>query len=134
MVPHTAAWLSLVSCLLLPTLVISLKLETKNGVDVQLKSYHSHDQLEDVIDKLVEKYDFVEKYDLGRSVQDRSLPAVKFVTESPRPSLKPMVKYVANMHGNEAVGRELMLALMEYLAINYGTNKRVTKLLDDVEV
>ena len=129
MVPHTL----LVSCLLLPV-VLSLKLETKNSVDVQLKSYHSHDQLEDVIDELVAKYDFVERYDLGKSVQDRTIPAVKFATESPRPSLKPMVKYVANMHGNEAVGRELMLALMEYLAKNYGSNKRIAKLLDEVEV
>ncbi len=29
--------------------------------------------------------------------------------------LKPMLKYVANMHGNEPVGREAMLAFAEYL-------------------
>lgn len=32
--------------------------------------------------------------------------------------LKPNVKYVANMHGNEAVGRELMLHLIAHI-LNY---------------
>ena len=36
-----------------------------------------------------------------------------------RSDLKPMVKYVANMHGNEVVGRELLLAFIEYLVQTY---------------
>ena len=36
-----------------------------------------------------------------------------------RSDLKPMVKYVANMHGNEVVGRELLLAFVEYLVTMY---------------
>ena len=45
-----------------------------------------------------------------------------------------MVKYVANMHGDEAVGRELMIALSEYLAKSYGKNERITNLLDTTEI
>ena len=44
------------------------------------------------------------------------------------------MKFVANMHGNEAVGRELMIALTEYLAMNYGNLDSVTELLDSVEI
>ena len=29
----------------------------------------------------------------------------------PRPLLRPMVKYVANIHGDELLGRELLIAL-----------------------
>ncbi len=32
---------------------------------------------------------------------------------------KPNVKYVANMHGNEAVGREMLLHLILHLVQNY---------------
>ena len=45
-----------------------------------------------------------------------------------------MVKYVGNMHGDETVGREILLALAEYLVKNYGVVDRVTDLLDSTEV
>ena len=45
-----------------------------------------------------------------------------------------MVKYVGNMHGDETVGREILLALAEYLVKNYGVIDRVTELLDSTEV
>ena len=47
---------------------------------------------------------------------------------------RPMVKYVGNMHGDETVGREILLALAEYLVKNYGIVDRVTDLLDSTEV
>ena len=101
---------------------------------VVLDKYHSHDELVNTLKTLADKYDFVKKYDIGRSVEGRTIPCLKFVTVEPRPLLKPMVKFLANMHGDEAVGRELMLALSQYLAENYGKDKRVTSLLDKVEV
>lgn len=48
--------------------------------------------------------------------------------------LKPNVKYVANMHGNEAVGRELLLHLAEHLLSNYGTDPYITYLLDNTRI
>ena len=47
---------------------------------------------------------------------------------------RPMVKYVANIHGDEAVTRELLLGLAQYLVWNYGTDQRVTQLLNKTEV
>jgi hypothetical protein len=44
---------------------------------------------------------------------------------------KPNVKYVANMHGNEAVGREMMLHLILHLVQNYETDYYVRWLLDN---
>lgn len=38
------------------------------------------------------------------------------------------------MHGNEVVGRELLLNLIEYLCKNYGTDPEVTDLIQNVRI
>ena len=55
-------------------------------------------------------------YSIGKSVQNRDL-WVMVVSSSPYEHIigKPDVKYVANIHGNEAVGRELMLHLIDVI-------------------
>lgn len=46
----------------------------------------------------------------------------------------PEFKYIANMHGNEVVGRELLLYLAKYLCERYQTDERVTRILDTTRV
>ena len=61
--------------------------------------------------------------------------------DSPRPNVSsarpvgvPMVKYSGNMHGDESVGREMIIALATHLLANYGVQDRVTQLLDNTEI
>ena len=51
-----------------------------------------------------------------------------------RAGLRPMFKYVGNMHGDETVGRQVLIYLAQYLVNQYGSNPRVTRLLDTTEV
>ena len=102
---------------------------------VKLTRYHSHSALVDSLENLARDHsNFIYKYDIGTSTDGRSIAALRFATNQTRPLLRPMVKYVANMHGDETVGRELMIALSEYLARSYGKNARITKLLDTTEI
>ncbi|KAK2098809.1 Carboxypeptidase N catalytic chain [Saguinus oedipus] len=49
--------------------------------------------------------------------------------------VEPEVKYVANMHGNEALGRELMLQLSEFLCEEFrNRNQRIVRLIQDTRI
>lgn len=47
---------------------------------------------------------------------------------------KPDVKYIGGIHGNEAVGRELLLHLIQYFVTNYHTDSYIKWLLDNTRI
>ena len=68
--------------------------------------------------------DLVHIYSVGKSVDGRELWVIH-VTEQVNESralLRPMVKIVANMHGDETLGRALMLMLATNLVQQYKLN------------
>jgi len=102
-----------------------------------IKDYTSETELLKLLDSISEKFpDITKRVTIGKSVQGRQLAGIVIGqgVRQGRPLLRPQVKYVANIHGDEAVGRELLLGLARYLTDNYGKDARVTAIVDTTEV
>ena len=97
--------------------------------DPALTRYHTYKELENELINISKTYPRLTKlYALsGKTCQNRSLWVLQISTDAhkTRSELKPMVKYVANMHGNEVVGKELILRLANYLLESYSSNDNV---------
>ncbi|VVC40091.1 Hypothetical protein CINCED_3A010143 [Cinara cedri] len=98
--------------------------------------YHDYDKMTKFLRTTSSRFpNLTALYSIGKSVQGRDL-WVMVVSSSPYEHMigKPDVKYVANMHGNEAVGRELMLHLIQYLVNSYTVDPYIRWLLDNTRI
>uniref|UniRef100_A0A2M4B9D9 Putative carboxypeptidase d n=1 Tax=Anopheles marajoara TaxID=58244 RepID=A0A2M4B9D9_9DIPT len=94
--------------------------------------HHNYTAMVSYIHDLASNYPSITRlYSIGKSVQGRDLWVME-ITEGPGKHIaaKPEVKYIANMHGNEVVGRELLLLLATFLCENYNQTERVTKMVN----
>lgn len=75
------------------------------------------------------------KVSLGKSVQNRELWAVKITTNPDVAADKPKFKYISTMHGNEPLGTEMCLYLIDRLLTGYaGNDTRIVNLVSNVEI
>jgi len=98
-------------------------------------SYPTPVEVEKKLFALKEKFpNIIKLFSIGRSNQGRELWVVKISDHPDSDELEPEFKYIANMHGNEIVGRELMLMLINDLATNYNKDQQITNLINATEI
>ena len=88
-----------------------------------LEEYHNYDELTDFLNTIA-----------GQSVQGRELWVMEISDNPGINEIEPEFKYVANMHGDETVGRELSLYLIEWLVSGYGVDSRATNLINNTDI
>jgi len=99
--------------------------------------YHDHNRLHTFIEQLAQAYpNIVRTFSIGNSVNGLPLWGVLISKNPDVNEVEPEVKYVANMHGDEVVGRELTLYFMHFLCTNYGTpgQDRITRFVDTTAI
>uniref|UniRef100_A0A3B4ZV70 AE binding protein 1 n=1 Tax=Stegastes partitus TaxID=144197 RepID=A0A3B4ZV70_9TELE len=75
-------------------------------------------------------------YNIGKSSQGLKMYAME-ISDNPgeHETGEPEFRYTAGLHGNEALGRELVLLLMQFLCKEYNDeNPRVRRLVDGVRI
>jgi len=114
----------------------------KRSFDPRLQSYHSNDEMKAAMDQIMARCSHIMKLSsIGKSVQGTDLWVME-VSDNPGTNEKgePEFKYIANMHGDEVVGREMLLQLIGHLCDQYSSDKssaeaqRVVKLVDNTRI
>ena len=107
-----------------------------SGIQLPEFEYHNYKEMLVFLQNLKQQYpSLCHLYDIGASVQGRRL-LVLAIGIKPNQHIpgRPEFKYIANMHGNEAAGREILLHLAKYLLSQYNSNKEITQLVNSTRI
>ena len=109
-----------------------------SGKSTLLANHHTNEEVFELIDQVHKRCPHITHvYDLAsKSVAERPLRVIVF-SDNPaeHEALEPEFKYVGNMHGNEVVGREMLLELMSQLCDEYlKGNENVVGLVDSTRI
>jgi len=105
--------------------------------ECSLASYSSNTQVYEEIVSLSQSSPSISlPFIIGESELETPLIGIRITAgvRQPRESLKPMVRLVGNIHGNEAVGREIIMAFARHLIRGYGLEPRITRLVDNTDI
>ncbi|KAM6894508.1 carboxypeptidase Z-like isoform 1-T1 [Lycodopsis pacificus] len=96
-------------------------------------TYHTNAQMIGILKKTEEQCsDIARTYSIGRSLEGRELLVIEFSNNPGRHELlEPEIKYIGNMHGNEVLGRQLLIFLAQYMCSEYQLgNERIQTLIN----
>ncbi|MHC5108337.1 MAG: M14 family zinc carboxypeptidase [Planctomycetota bacterium] len=97
--------------------------------------YRTYTEMGGLLNSTAQAYpSLCQMHDLGPSFQGRSMWALRITDAVDSEENEPEVKLIAGMHGDEIMGPELCLRLVEYLTVNYGVDARVTNIVDELDI
>lgn len=117
---------------------------TKNPTEVYYKNktinkrlgqYHFQNDLKLFLDSIKKKYSHIASYEtIGYTKKKRNLFMTKITSNIKKNYEKPGFLLSANIHGNETLGRELSIYLINYLCVMYTKNKLIKYLVDNTTI
>lgn len=110
------------------------RLATKSPTDTT-RDYHTYETLVAELQAIAAANPTLcHLYNIGPTVQGRALWFMKISDNVDVEEDELEFRYIAAMHGNEVVGKEMCIYLINYLVDNYGVDPAVTNLVNDTEI
>ncbi|XP_017272724.1 inactive carboxypeptidase-like protein X2 isoform X2 [Kryptolebias marmoratus] len=113
------------------------RLNEVTPVDYLEFRHHSYSEMVELMKSVnAECPNITSIYSLGRSSKGREILAMIISGNPTEHEIgEPEFRYTAGLHGNEAVGREMILLLMQYLCKEYkDRNPRVQRLVEGIRI
>ncbi|XP_053505301.1 carboxypeptidase D, b isoform X2 [Ictalurus furcatus] len=110
--------------------------------DVEFQAYHEETyrhyynsvEISRRLQHFAEKYPHIcSRTSVGRSAEGREVWVMRITARTNVPG-KPRFRYVGNNHGDEVLSRQVLIYLTDYLLSQYGTDPRVTELVDSTDI
>jgi murein tripeptide amidase MpaA len=80
------------------------------------------------------------RFTIGKSVSGRDIQGIRITKNPTERENEPEIKYLANIHGDEAVGREMSIMFIDMLLQQYNAvpstplSERITQLIDSTDI
>ena len=85
-----------------------------------VRGYMSNSELEIAVHAIGSRYPNISRiYSIGKSVNGVTLWVIEISDKPGQKEAEPAFKYVGNVHGDEPVGREVLIKLANWLCDNY---------------
>jgi carboxypeptidase D len=121
-----------------------LKVEKDTAVYQLLNHYHHYPELNELLNTWTKDYPKISQlFSVGKTYSGKELLVMRLTSPMTNNNvddydefqlLKPKFKWIANMHGDETIGREITLALIYYLLLNSKTDSRINRLLSTTDI
>ncbi|XP_059142748.1 carboxypeptidase M-like [Physella acuta] len=123
-------------CQLLQMILVGLVLVPLALIEALDFNYHDELRLKSLLENFCRKNPEITRlYSIGKSNHGRDLWVLAIGKHAASGGLLvPNVKYVANIHGNEVVGREMVLHLAEHFLLQYHQNSTIRQYLNTTTV
>ncbi|XP_072123547.1 carboxypeptidase M-like [Mobula birostris] len=98
--------------------------------------HHNAEELESFLHRINSNYPSITHlYSIGKSVEGVDL-WVLAIGKHPKNHVVgiPEVKYIGNIHGDEVVGREMLLHLIDHMVEKYGKDSTITQIIDSTRI
>lgn len=115
---------------------VNSKYSTLAALKLPLDKYHNHTVMTAYLKEFAKTYpQWTKLYSIGKSVGNRELWVLQVSAANATDVTIPNVKLIANIHGNEAVGKEVLLQLAQYLISSYiNGSEYVTWLMNNTKI
>ena len=108
----------------------SLAEDIKDG-----RSYYTLTEYQNFMQQTADQYpNICQLVQFGTSVQNRPLLMLKISDNATIEENEPELKYFGSIHGDEVVGYDMLIRLIQLLTTQYGIDPRITNMVNNTEI